>query len=109
MSEALRMDAVGGIERELAHGAHRIDATEEDVGRGEEGEAGVVMLVVVPAEEAGQPAATVEQQRSSSPARMATSLRTGRDADERSPHQDSMRAGKPQRAKARVLFRVICR
>ena len=51
--------ALGG----LAHGVHRRHATEEHLGRREEREAGVLVLVVVPAEECAQPSTGVEQAR----------------------------------------------
>ena len=58
--EALGMGGVRGVERGLADDAHLLDAAEEDVGRGEQGEVGVVVLVVVPAEEGREPAACVK-------------------------------------------------
>src|SRR5208337_1459987 len=57
--KALGMGFVGCVERGLSDGADLIDAAEEDVGGSEEGEAGVVVLVVVPAEEGSQPASRV--------------------------------------------------
>ena len=45
------------VESSLADGANLVDAGEEDIGRGEESEAGVMMLLVVPAEEGAEPSA----------------------------------------------------
>ena len=58
--EALGVLGVRGIEGGLARGADGLDATEEDVGGREEREARVMVLVVVPAEEALQPATSLE-------------------------------------------------
>ncbi len=44
----------------LADDAYLLDAIEEDVGRGEQGEVGVVVGVIVPAEERREPAAGVQ-------------------------------------------------
>jgi hypothetical protein len=55
--EPLGVRVVRGVERRLAHGAHFLDASVEDIGRREECEAGVMVLVVVPAEELLQPPA----------------------------------------------------
>ena len=55
--EPLGVRVVRGVERGLAHGADFFDASEEDVGWREEREAGMMMLVVVPAKEILQPPA----------------------------------------------------
>ena len=55
MREALGMGEVRSVERRLADDAHLLDAAEEDVGRREQGEVGVVVRVVVPAEERREP------------------------------------------------------
>jgi hypothetical protein len=60
VGEALGVGGVGDVERSLACGGDDRDASEEDVGRREEREARVMMVVVVPAEEVLQPAAPVE-------------------------------------------------
>jgi len=56
------MRAVCGVERGLAYGGDLGDAAVEDIGWGEQGEARVVMVVVVPGEEVLEPRASVEAQ-----------------------------------------------
>ena len=51
VGEALGVGGVAGVERSLACGSDDRDAAVEDVGWGEEREARVVMVVIVPAEE----------------------------------------------------------
>lgn len=60
VGETVGMGCVGGIERALAGGAHLLDMPVEHVSGREEREAGVVMLVVVPAEEVPDPRSTVQ-------------------------------------------------
>ncbi len=57
--KAFGVRGVGGIERTLPNGSNVLDATIEDVFRREEGEPGVMVLVVVPAEELLEPATSV--------------------------------------------------
>jgi hypothetical protein len=54
------MGEVRSVQRRLANDAHLLDAAEEDVGRREQGEVGMVVLVVVPTEERREPAAGVK-------------------------------------------------
>ena len=60
MWEALRVSGVRGIERSLARGAYGLHAAVEDISGYEECQAGMVVLVVVPAEEFLQPGAAVK-------------------------------------------------
>ena len=57
VGEARWVQGVGGVERFLADGVHGWHALEEDVGGREEREAGMVMVVVVPAKERLKPRA----------------------------------------------------
>src|SRR5665811_1274805 len=54
------MGEVRGVQRRLADDAYLLDATEEDVGWREQGEIGVVVGVIVPAEERREPAAGMQ-------------------------------------------------
>ena len=58
--EALGVFGVVRIERALADVEDSGDASEEDFGGREERESGVLMLVVVPGEERGEPATCVQ-------------------------------------------------
>ena len=58
--ESLGVSLVGVVECGLSDGADVLDAAVEDVGGREEGERGVVVLLVVPAEEVLQVAACME-------------------------------------------------
>ena len=55
VGEALGVQGVRRVERRLAHGVHRRHAAEEHLGWREEREAGMLVLVVVPAEERAEP------------------------------------------------------
>jgi len=57
LQEALGMCALGGVERGLAGCG---DAAVEGLGRCEQGEADVMMMVIVPGEEVAEPGAAVE-------------------------------------------------
>ena len=61
VGEALGVSGEGVVESGLTDRAYLLDAAVEDVGGGEEGQADVVMVVVVPAEEVLEPAARVER------------------------------------------------
>ena len=61
VGEALRVRTVRGVECGLACRRDLGDAAVEDVGRGEQGQARVVMVVVVPAEEVAEPGAAMER------------------------------------------------
>ena len=55
------MRTVCGVERGLAYGGDLGDAAVEDIGWSEQGEARMVMVVVVPGEEVLEPRACVER------------------------------------------------
>lgn len=61
VGESLRMHCEGGVERGLASGSELRDATVEHIRRREEREAGVVMVLAVPGEEALEPGARVKK------------------------------------------------
>jgi hypothetical protein len=60
VGDALRACTVGRIERGLSDGGDFADTAVEDVGRREQGEPGVMVVVVAPAEEVAQPGAAVK-------------------------------------------------
>jgi hypothetical protein len=59
VQKTFRVGLISHVERGLSDGADLLDAPEEDVGGSEERETRVVMLIVVPPEEWGQPASRV--------------------------------------------------